>query len=304
MIRWPATHPTGGALALQRDQLCSSCLVARRPFSRFRQVRLSGLAPPRNGRRCDRGGTARDRCAARDCSISWPSPRSSFFGQALIGGGVAHYRADPGELLRHRPLALSAQQSSAHLASATGDLLDRYVLCWRCSVRGRHVWEGSEPAGRHQCAIRRHCRRCGWQPAGGMGRAPAMAGRRLVLVWQSRLGVPRDRPRLADSARDRTDLLVLAVVAQLGTGAPRSGTARPHHVLPDRGRRDTGVLPARAVFRWHRPTIPSSTLGDSGSSISGRGLLRAFRDCNRRHRVLSTRPGGAASWHCAPSISI
>ena len=54
-----------------------------------------------------------------------------FFGQTLIGGGVAHYRADPGSFYG---IDL-AQQPVAHLASATGDPVDRHRLCRRCPIR-------------------------------------------------------------------------------------------------------------------------------------------------------------------------
>ena len=59
-----------------------------------------------------------------------------FLAQVSIGGALAHYRAEPGQFLRHRSGPISAEQYSAHLAPATGPLLDRHRLCCRRVAAG------------------------------------------------------------------------------------------------------------------------------------------------------------------------
>ena len=59
-----------------------------------------------------------------------------FLMQTLVGGAVAHYRADPGSFYGFQLETHLSQQSAAHLASADGDLLDRHRLCGRRAVPG------------------------------------------------------------------------------------------------------------------------------------------------------------------------
>ena len=223
-----------------------------------------------------------------------------FLGQALIGGGVAHYRAEPGDFFGLDLSVVPAEQPAAHLAPATRHLVDRDRLCRRCAVRGRHA--GPQRAGRaaprHPSAVRRRRRRRGRQPARRMGRHPAMAGRGMVLVRQPGLGISRDRPGLADPAGDRPRLLVRPVVAQRGAGAARSRAPRTDRVLPDRRRGNPGILSAGASVRRHHPLHDRRHLAVLDHPSVGRGLLRAVRHRHRRHHFLRARAGRAQ--HGAP----
>ena len=129
-----------------------------------------------------------------------------FLGQTLIGGGVAHYRAEPGEFLRHRPVGIPAQQPAAHLASAAGDLLDRDrpMSAARCSWRACSAaasLPGSAPASI-----------CCSSPSSSSPSAACWAngpaccnGSAALWFWFGNQGweYPRARPRLADPARHR-----------------------------------------------------------------------------------------------------
>jgi nitric oxide reductase subunit B len=171
-----------------------------------------------------------------------------FFGQTLIGGGVAHYRADPGsfygiDLARLLPSNLLR---TWHLQLA----VDRHRLCGRCSVRrgDARPQRVISAAARHKFVIRRSPRCDLRQPARRVRRAPSMAERRLVLVRQQGW-------EYLEIGRFWQILLAIGLVFWFGllwravTPAWRDSERRSlATLLLDRCCGDSGILPAGSVF--------------------------------------------------------
>ena len=238
-----------------------------------------------------------------------------FLAQVFAGAGLAHYRAEPGDFLRLRPVAtVPAEQSAAHLASAAGDLLDRHVLWSAARCLSRACWVGNEPAlqrpeARHPCAVRRGGDRRGGQPARRMGRNRSCNGWARLWFWFGNQGweYPGDSAASGKSCSPSawsSGSWLLCRDADAGTqGDPeRRGLIS---ILPDRGGGNSGLLPAGPVLwqrfhAFHRWSIP----GASGSSICGwKGFFELFVTVIVAVVFHRAQAWWRAGRRCAPSIS-
>ncbi len=197
-----------------------------------------------------------------------------------------------GELLRLRPVDDPSEQPAADLASAAGDLLDRDCLCRggavpRAFARHRRAALVRRLGARAVRRVRRGDRR---EPAGGMDGHRPVARRPVVLVRQSRLGVPRTRPRVAVPAGRGTPPVVRAA---LETGEARlvgrAGVKADRLDVPGRGAGDPGVLRPGAVLWGPHPLHDRRYVALLDHPPVGRRLLRVLRHDHRRVDLLPTR---------------
>jgi nitric oxide reductase large subunit len=137
--------------------------------------------------------------------------RAVVFGPNPGGRGDGTLSRRSRQLLRHRPGRLPAQPDSAHLASATGDILDRHRICCRRSIPGACVGAGraARPEQGRPSAVRSPCRGSRRQLVGRVAGRESTAQTTLVLVRSSRLGVPGIGTRLWEWLRLPGDLVFI-----------------------------------------------------------------------------------------------
>ena len=177
-----------------------------------------------------------------------------FLGQTLIGGGVAHYRADPGsfygiDLVGFLPSNLLR---TWHLQLAILWIATAYVggALFVAGMLGR-----SEPAGQRRAI---HLLFAALVVVAVGSLLGEWAG---ILQWLGKPG-SGSATRAGNISRSAASGRYCSpsawssgspAVARRGAGAARSGAARSHHLLPDRRGGDPGVLSAGAVLRRHHP---------------------------------------------------
>jgi hypothetical protein len=192
-----------------------------------------------------------------------------FLLQVLVGGGLAHYRVEPG--------AFYGIDISAFLPY---NLLRTYHLqlaifwiatAWVAGASSwRHWWVArAQGPARGPLAVGR-ADRCGAGQYGGrVSRHQQQAGQSLVLAGAPGLGIPGPGPLLAIPAGGRIGGLAGADVPRVATGDETKGARATGLAVSLRRRGDSALLLARAVLSARAPTSRSSTTGASGSSISG-----------------------------------
>ena len=155
-----------------------------------------------------------------------------FFGQTMIGGGVAHYRADP--VISTASISPNSCPATCYALGISGSQsYGSLPLMSAAPCSSRACWAAASARG--NAALFTCCSALSsWSLSGAWGQvgwAPLLAGKGLVLVRQPGLGIPRDRPLLANTAGDRARLLVRLAVADRGAGlaGSRSGGAVSSH---------------------------------------------------------------------------
>ena len=204
-------------------------------------------------------------------SSSWPSPPCSSSLQALIGGGVAHYRAEPGDFFG---VDLSAFLPSNllrtwHLQLAILWIATSYVggALFVAGMLGR-----SEPAGQ-RLAIHLLFGAIVFVAVGSL--LGEWAGI-LQLLGKAWFWFGNQGWEYLEIGRAWQILLAIGLVFWFGLLWRNVAPARrdPERrglivLLPDRRRGNSGFLPAGASSTTAPPISRSSTPGGSGSSISG-----------------------------------
>ena len=204
-----------------------------------------------------------------------------FLAQALVGGAVAHYRADPGsfygfDLARIFPSNLLR---TWHLQLAIFWIATAYV--GGALFLGRSLG-ADEPRWQRWLdprAVRRvrgggrsaACWASGWASSQLLGA--------VVLVRQPGLGVSGARPLLADPAGRRACSSGSACCCGAGARRRAGGSGAPPlvNVLPDRRAGDPVLLSAGLVLRRHDPLHGGRYLALLDHPSLGRGLLRVLR---------------------------
>ncbi len=211
-----------------------------------------------------------------------------FLAQTLVGGALAHYRADPSSFygIDISPWLPSNLLRTWHLQLAIFWIATAYVgggLFLAVAVGEE------EPRGQvalTQRPVRRAGRRRLRQPARRAGRDAGLAQGALVLAGRPGLGVPGARPRLAVPAGGRLRALGRHACAGGAAGAEGARGARDVEALPGRRLRHPALLPAGALLRPHQHLHRRGHLALLDHPPLGGGLLRAVRDRHGGHDVL------------------
>ena len=258
-------HPTGAALLWSAISFIA-CSAARRSccWRSASSTIWAGMAAPsgREGWSLSASQTATLKFMAVAVLL--------FLTQTLVGAGVAHYRAEPGIVLRHRSVVDLPEQSVACLAFADGDLLDRDVLCRRRAVRGR-------ASGRRQSA------RAGARHPSVFGAIVLVAVGSMLGEWASLMGLlPKTWFWLGDQGWEYLEIgrfwqFLLAIGLLFWFFLVWRAVAPARRDPAKRGFANFFLIAAFAIPLFYcrrcssvrRPTTRSSMRGGSGSSICG-----------------------------------
>ena len=138
-----------------------------------------------------------------------------FLAQTLVGGAVAHYRADPGSFYGFHLERIFPSNLMRTWHLQTGDLLDRHRLRRRraCSSAARcaPTSHAGSPAGCTCCSPRSSLVIGGSLLGEWLGMSQLL-GRLVVLARQPGLGIPGARPAVAVPAGGRFAGVVRAAV--------------------------------------------------------------------------------------------